>query len=175
MGGWGMTRALAGRAARSAGERLESDLVRGFRPPGVYLRRTSPAYAMHHIDGRLTPVVIDRERGCPDFHGAVRGVPVAFEAKSTTDARWKLRQLAENQAQALGDAMQAGVVVGVLLRYDMTNGVWWLPWRSLRDWWIPAVNGNAARGLASVTEDQCESIGRRVVGLRWWEAVGAMS
>ena len=165
-----VNRRLAGGAARRGGERFEDDVRRAHRPAGVYLRRTSPAYRMVMVGGKLTPVVEADERGCPDFHGAYQGQAVAFECKSTTEDRWELKKLDPKQAAALDEATAAGCRTGVLLRYDRLAQVYWLPWPILRPYWIQQQRGEARRGDASMTPEDCGALGSRVVAYRWWEA-----
>ena len=166
-------RKIAGAAAHDAGEAFESDLRRGDRPANVYLCRTGPDTRMVWQDGRLTRIAEKSSEGIPDFHGTVDGVGFCFDAKSTTDVRWKLRQLKPEQAAWLSEAAGRGCSAGVLLRFDLTQRVVYLPWRILDvPWTACAAVSRAASGTASWTWEDCLSHGGvAITGLRWWDEI----
>ncbi len=162
-------RRASARAARDRGAEFEGDILHAHRPAFVYLQRTSPPWKYVRKGRALVPVV--EEVGVPDFHAAVYGRAVVFDAKATGEARWSLKHLTKEQAEHLDAAIGRQVIAGVLLRFDATQAVYWLPWPALgpewRAWWI----GMAARGEASLTEADAGRLGVKGVGLRWWEGV----
>ena len=164
-----MNRRTAGRAARAAGESLEADILSGNRPRWVYLARTSEPTKVVKARGTLTRVAVGA--GVADFHGGVHGRLVVMEAKSTREDRWPLKALTDEQARGLDAAMAAGCRAGVILRYDATRRVVWLPWGALGPAWRRWSAGMAERGAASLAWDDALGIGREVVMLRWWEVV----
>lgn len=165
-------RSRAGAAAQRAGSSFEADLLAGYRPPHVHLQRTSPPWHYAMIKGVLTPVV--DEDGVPDFHGAVDGRLVAFDAKSTKDTRWKLAMVKKEQAEHLAEVVKRGCIAGILVRFDGMMETYWLPWPALEPiydaWRADAALGLTKRGDASLTAADCVRIGWRVRGLAWWVA-----
>jgi len=162
-------RRASARASRDRGAEFEADVLRGFRPAWVYLQRTSPPWK-YVREGKALKVVVE-ENGVPDFHGGVHGRAVVFDAKATGEARWKLSHMTKEQAEHLDGAMGRQVIAGVLLRFDSTQAVYWLPWPMLGPVWWAWWLGTAERGEASLTEADAGRLGVKVVGLRWWEVV----
>ncbi len=162
-------RRAAGRKAQDRGKVFERELRTGHRPAHVYLQPTPPPWRYVRKGRQLVPVV--EEVGVPDFHGAVNGRIVVFDAKATGERRWSLSHLTKEQAEHLDWATSRHVVAGVLLRFDATQAVYWLPWPELEPMWWAWHSGTAERGEASLTEADAGRLGVRVVGMRWWEAV----
>ena len=163
-------RSRAGAAAQRAGSSFEADLLDAHRPTHVHLQRTSPPWHYAMIKGVLTAIV--DEEGVPDFHGAVDGRLVAFDAKSTKDTRWKLAMVKKEQAAHLAEAVKRRCIAGILVRFDGMMETYWLPWPALEPiydaWRADSALGLTKRGDASLTAADCGRIGRRVVCLRWW-------
>jgi penicillin-binding protein-related factor A (putative recombinase) len=159
----------AGRKAQDRGKALERDIRSGARPMYVYLQPTPPPWRYVRRGRQLVPVV--EEAGVPDFHAAVNGRAVVCDAKATGAERWSLSHLTVEQAEHLAEAEARGVVAGVLLRFDASASVYWLPWPRLAPAWWTWHRGQAAHGDASLTEEDAAQLGVRIVGLRWWEGV----
>lgn len=164
-------RSRAGAAAQRAGSSLEADLLAGYRPPFVFLQRTGPPW--HYVkDGRGGLRVVIDEDGVPDWHATVMGDAWVFETKATSGDRWPLAKLEPAQAEHLAGQHAAKATVGVLVRFDKTGAVFWLPWPALQPlydaWRVDSGLGLTKRGDASLTAADCGRIGRRVVCLRWW-------
>lgn len=158
-----------GKAARDRGEAFETDLLTAYRPDHVYLQRTSPPWRYVRKGRTLAVVVV--EEGVPDFHGAIDGRAVVLDAKATGDARWELRNIDADLATHLDTAHARGVVAGILLRWDASGAVYWLPWQALGPLWHGWRRGIARHGEASITPRDAAQLGREVRGMRWWEAV----
>ncbi len=162
-------RRAAGKKAQDRGKVFEWEIHTGHRPAHVYLQPTPPPWRYVRKGRALVPVV--EEVGVPDFHAGVHGRAVVFDAKATGESRWGLKHLTKEQAEHLDAAMGRQVIAGVLLRFDSSQAVYWLPWPALgpewRAWWI----GMAARGEASLAEADAGRLGVKGVGLRWWEGV----
>lgn len=158
-----------GKQSRDRGEQFEADLLRAYRPPSVYLQRTSPPWRYVRA-GRVLKVVVTEE-GVPDFHGAVAGRAVVLDAKATAGDRWEFDHLTVAQAEHFDAADARGVLAGILLRWDARQVVHWLPWPALAPRWYAWHRGTVARGGASITPRDADALGREVVGLRWWQVV----
>lgn len=158
-----------GKQSRDRGEQFEADLLRAYRPPSVYLQRTSPPWRYVRA-GRVLKVVVTEE-GVPDFHAAVDGRAVVLDAKATAGDRWEFDHLTIKQAEHFDAADARGVLAGILLRWDARQVVHWLPWPALAPRWYAWRRGTSARGGASITPRDAAELGREVVGLRWWEVV----
>lgn len=165
------SRRLSGRAARSAGASFEADVLRACRPPGIALSRVGPYTEVIHRGGRLERIVPADAVPVVDFHATVAGRSWWWDAKSTRDPRWEWKCLDAAQADHLDRERDAGAVTGILLRYDATAAVYWLPWEAAGPVYRAWQGGRAARGEASLTEAGAAALGRRVVGLRWFDAV----
>jgi penicillin-binding protein-related factor A (putative recombinase) len=162
-------RRAAGKKAQDRGKVFEREIRKGHRPAFVYLQPTPPPW--HYVrEGKALKAVVE-EVGVPDFHGGVHGRAVVFDAKATGEARWSLKHLTKEQAEHLDAAMGRQVIAGVLLRFDSTQAVYWLPWPMLGPVWWAWHGGTSGRGDASLTEAGAGWLGVKVVGLRWWEGV----
>lgn len=164
---------MSAAVARSRGEALERDIMNAYRPPEVYLRRTSPATRTVRKGVVLTLVVEASEIGCPDFHGCYRGRAVAFECKATSMDRWSMANLDANQAKALTEAEKSGCLTGIVIRFDQSAQVYWIPWTILRPYYQQFAAGTARYGDRSLTELDCGALGHRLSALRWWDAAVA--
>ena len=162
-------RRAAGRAAQDRGKVFEREIRKGHRPAFVYLQPTPPPWRYVRKGRALVPVV--EEVGVPDFHGGVHGRAVVFDAKATGERRWGLSHLTKEQAEHLDGAISRQVIAGVLLRFDSTQAVYWLPWPALGAVWWAWHRGDAGRGEASLTHGDAAQLGESVSGLRWWEGV----
>ena len=162
-----MNRSIAGRRAKSQGDSWEQRILEMPRPPHVHLQRTSPPW--RYVKQGNTLKVVVTEVGVPDFHGHINGAFFAFDAKRTEKDRWPLRDLSPEQAEHFVLARLPDRV-GVML--DLCGEVWWLPWSGLCSRWQTWNAGSSARGEASLTANDCNYIGRRVQGMRWWEVIG---
>ena len=161
------TRRKAGAAAQRAGASFEGDLLKAYRPQNVALQRTGPPWHYVKTPGGLK-VVID-EDGVPDWHATVSGHAWVFESKATSGATWEVKHLEQAQAEHLDRQRQAGAVTGVLLRFDATGVVVWMSWLAFGPrWWAWWITPRAKAGTASLTPEQAASMGRVVVGLKWW-------
>lgn len=112
--------------------------------------------------------------GPPDFAGAIDGGrSVVFDAKSTTRTRWPLSDLAAHQAKHLEAAHRRGACAFVLLRMGAT--AYLLPWSALGPAYWRWAEGNAKRGEASLTAEDCEQMGIAIdahpASAGWLEAV----
>lgn len=103
--------------------------------------------------------------GPPDYMGLADGRPVAFDAKDCTRARWPLADLARHQALDLEAHRKQGGVSAVALR--LRGAGWWLPWEALHPLWWAVRRGEAVRGDASLSVDDCERLGRPIGSEGW--------
>ena len=115
--------------------------------------------------------------GPPDYAGAVRGVPVVFDAKSTAQARWSLAEVKPHQAAHLDNASDCGAFAFIALQHP--SGSWVLPWELLRLRWhawhairlAKAITGPAKPGTASLDAADIEEIGLRFTDRGWIDHV----
>lgn len=114
--------------------------------------------------------------GPPDYAGAVRGVPVVFDAKSTARDRWPLAEVKPHQAAHLDAAQHAGAFAFVALKCPAGGVV--LPWRELAPLWYQwqkhkRTNTRAPAGTASLSLDDIAAIGLPFTRLGWIDHVPA--
>ena len=100
--------------------------------------------------------------GPPDYAGAVRGVPVVFDAKETANpGRWSLAEVKQHQASHLTNAEACGAFCFIALLHP--SGSWVLPWSELgprwRAWRVASSRGRAPKGSASLSPDDIAEIG----------------
>lgn len=98
-------------------------------------------------------------KGPVDYVGTLAGGrALAFDAKSTEGERWALSDLAEHQAKQLEATHIAGGAAFVVLL--MQGRAWVLPWSELGPVYWRWAEGDAARGEASLTAEDCDEIGQ---------------
>ncbi len=106
------------------------------------------------------------KRGAPDFHAQVAGASLLFDAKSTVDAaRWELKDLAAHQAAAFDRHERQGGRAFVLLLLGRV--VYLLPWSEIAQRYRRWQAGDAKRGEASLTVEDCDRLGYRCAWVDW--------
>ena len=155
---------------------------------GARCLRLHPEMRPITVRGHAGPVYVPVEGGggVADYLVIADGVSWSVDAKSTTEARWSLDNLHITQAAAfdrwiapVGCAFEAGCVVAL---HGSAADVWWVPWPALRPRWRAylAARGSTprgvpvARGLASLSADDLDEIGRSCPGGDWLPAAQSL-
>lgn len=161
-------RQLAGRRAQAQGAAFEDflDRLHALMPREVFVYRCHPEVTIVKGSAKLTGI------GPPDYGGAVDGVPVLFDAKTCSQRRWDLAEVAHHQGAMLTAMDRAGGFAFIVLM-DCEGKRWVLPWSALRRRWEVAVVGAAAApGAKSLSVDDMAQLGVPFdVGGSWLPAV----
>lgn len=128
-------------------------------------RIPAPMQPIGKAKGGVFPAIYVK-RGAPDFHAQVDGSSLLFDAKSTIDAdRWPFSDLPPHQAAAFDRHERHGGRAFVLLLLGRV--VYLLPWSEIGQRYRRWQAGDAKRGEASLTAEDCERLGYRCAWVDW--------
>jgi penicillin-binding protein-related factor A (putative recombinase) len=145
----------AGRLAQAQGAAFEDflDHLHALMAREVFVYRCHPEVTIVKGSAKLTGI------GPPDYGGIVDGVAVLFDAKTCSQARWALSEVAHHQGAMLTAMDRAGGFAFIALM-DSEARRWVLPWASLRrQWELAMVGGPAAPGAKSLSHDDLQRLG----------------
>lgn len=104
-------------------------------------------------------------KGAPDWVLITRGVAILGDDKDCRGSRWPLAGLKQHQAEAFARWQAQGGLCCVLLRLGTER--WVLPWARLSGPWSAWRAGDAGRGEASLSAEDCAKLGARWRGNDW--------
>ena len=111
--------------------------------------------------------------GPPDYVGVAAGRSYVFDAKQTSEDRWRFGALADHQAEHLDAAQRQGACAFILLW--LGGVVWVVPWQALGPlWWAWRREARAAPGTASLSAVDLEAIAHRCQGCDWLPVVAKL-
>ena len=76
-----------------------------------------------------------------DYIGAVQGIPIAFDAKETTQKNLPLQNIHEHQIEFMRDFQRQEGVAFLLVRFAIADRVFLLPFNQLYGFWQRAQGG----------------------------------
>ena len=171
------SRSDGGRKAQSNGagfERALEAMHAIYSVRGVYVVRLGAP--TKRVGSGAGVKIIDTDKAPPDYLALSGDWSYLVEAKYTDAESWGLGLLKPHQATAFDRASLASrrTICGVVVQIGRV-GAWWLPWRALRPAWVHwYATARVAAGEGALTPDDCDRVGRRLAGLDWMPAAGAM-
>lgn len=145
----------AGRKAQAQGAAFEDflDQLHALMAEEVFVYRCHPEVTIVKGSAKLTGI------GPPDYGGVVDGVAVLFDAKTCSQKRWALSEVAHHQGAMLTAMDRAGGFAFIVLM-DCETQRWVLPWASLRrQWELAMVGADAQPGAKSLSRDDLQRLG----------------
>ncbi|MCL2619263.1 MAG: Holliday junction resolvase RecU, partial [Defluviitaleaceae bacterium] len=76
-----------------------------------------------------------------DYIGVVQGIPVAFDAKETTQKNLPLQNIHDHQIDFMREFARQDGVAFLLVRFAAVDRVFFLPFRELQGFWLAAQDG----------------------------------
>lgn len=154
----------ARRESQASGQRWEQAL----EAVHALYQRTGQAFVQHQGPPvkNLGTRLVTTGKGPTDYGGLLAGGrAVAFDAKTTRHARWKLEMLKAHQADYLGHVAHLGGVA--FLAIQTSEGAWVVPWSALAPLWSAWQRGRllgqrTKPGTGSLSADDCDRLGARM-------------
>ena len=90
---------------------------------------------------RIIEVAYFERKSTIDYIGAVQGIPVAFDAKETSQKNLPIQNIHEHQIEFMRDFERQKGVAFLLVRFAIVDTVFMLPFEELNKFWQAAQNG----------------------------------
>jgi len=90
---------------------------------------------------RTIEVAYFERKSTVDYIGVVQGIPVAFDAKETTQKNLPLQNIHDHQIEFMSDFEKQRGVAFLLVRFALVDTVFLLPFRELLGFWRRAQDG----------------------------------